>query len=195
MENYLRQRKTMGKSKYMFFVILITLIFSNSCKTVPRERELIDVQGMIYDTENRPVVNYRIFIDSKYVAITDIGGRFTLSNVKVGVYKFLGSGDGYLNIEDEIKIIDKTQIIYLRIPAVESKFKEAYESLKNNQLDDARKCITDILKTDEMNNDALYFMSIIEYLSGNTELSRKYLGRIKEKDDEYVQKLKKIIDF
>ena len=152
----------MGKSKYMFFVILITLIFSNSCKTVPRERELIDVQGMIYDTENRPVVNYRIFIDSKYVAITDIGGRFTLSNVKVGVYKFWGSGDGYLNIEDEIKIIDKTQIIYLRIPAVESKFKEAYESLKNNQLDDARKCITDILKTDEMNNDALYFMSIID---------------------------------
>ena len=109
----------MGKSKYMFFVILITLIFSNSCKTVPRERELIDVQGMIYDTENRPVVNYRIFIDSKYVAITDIGGRFTLSNVKVGVYNFWGSGDGYLNIEDEIKIIDKTQIIYLRIPAVE----------------------------------------------------------------------------
>ncbi len=157
----------MNKKVYILMCILVLLI--TGCKTVPGEKEKIDLNGMIYDTENRPVVNYRIYIDGKGMCTSDIGGRFVINRVQKGEHLFSGYGDGYLKIEERIVVYDKSQILYIRIPSMESKFKEAFELIKQNELDKAEKIIDEVLESDIDNKDAFYFMNAIEKLRGRNE--------------------------
>lgn len=178
-----------------YLLIAIAVILLTSCASVPGAREKINVNGMIYDTDNRPVVNYTVSLDDKYYAVTDIGGRFTINKVARDTYTFTGKGKGYLSMEQEVTVFDKTQIIYIKVPTIESKFNEAYVYMKEGKYSKAKLCIEEVLASDKDNSTALYFMSVIEYKEGNVEESDNYLNRIIENGDEsnYVKELKKYI--
>lgn len=144
-------------------VIVLTLVFS-ACAGVPGEKEKLDLNGMVYDTDNRPVVNYRIFIDGKGECTSDIGGRFLIKGVQKGEHDFSGYGEGYLSIEEKIVVYDKSQILYIRVPSIESRFYEAFEFIKQKEYEKAEKAVQEVLETDEKNEDALYFLKTIEKL-------------------------------
>lgn len=176
----------------IYFLLIVLFV---SCSSVPKT-EKITVNGMVYDTENRPAVNYNITLNGKVVAITDIGGRFTLNNIKTGTYNFSGFGEGYLSITDTVDIFDKSQILYLKVPTIESKFKEAYDYINQSKYSKAKNSIKEVLESDENNSIALYFMSVIENFTGNTNESRKYLEKIINNGDEneYVKKMEDILN-
>ena len=119
---------------------------------------------MVYDTQNRPVVNYRIVIDGKVVSASDIGGRFLIKGIEKGEHIFSGYGEGYLNIEKKIVVYDKAQILYIRVPSVEAKFKEAFELIKMRDLDKAEVIIYEIRESDADNDNILYFTNTIKKL-------------------------------
>lgn len=181
--------------KVTLIMISVILIALCSCSSIPKNNEKITVNGMIYDTENRPAVNYKIYLDGQYAAVTDIGGRFTLNNIKSGQYELTGNGIGYLNMKDSIEVFDKGQILYIRVPSIESKFQEAYTLINQHKYSQAGLCIQEVLDTDADNLTALFFMSVIEYLEGNIESSKEYKDKIMKfrEDTDYVQKLEKII--
>lgn len=179
-----------------WLILLFATGFLCSCKTVPKNNQKITLNGMVYDSENKPAVNYQIYLNGKCVATSDIGGRFSIDDIKIGSYKFLGKGDGYLDIEENIEVYDKNQILYLRVPSIESKFQEAYSYLIEQKLSQAELCIMEILENNNKNSTALYFMGIIEYLKNNTEESRKYIEKIKILGGEslYVSEFEKILN-
>lgn len=181
--------------KVTLIMISVILIALCSCSSIPKNNEKITVNGMIYDTENRPAVNYKIYLDGKYAAITDIGGRFTLNNIKCGQYDFTGNGIGYLNMKDSVEVFDKGQILYIRVPTVESKFQEAYTLINQHKYTQAELCIQEVLDTEACNSTALFFMSVIEYLEGDIESSKEYKEQLLKsgEDTDYVHKLEKII--
>ena len=156
------------KISRIIFLILVIQFFS-ACKSIPGKKEKIELNGMVYDTQNRPVVNYQIIIDGKYICTSDIGGRFLIKGIEKGEHIFSGYGEGYLNIEEKIVVYDKAQILYLRIPSVESKFREAFELIKNSNLDKAEIIINEIRESDVDNEDVLYFMDVIKELRARNE--------------------------
>ena len=139
------------------------------CRSVPGEKEKINLNGMIYDTDNKPVVNYRIFIDGKGVCTSDIGGRFVIKNISKGEHVFSGFAEDYLSVEEKIVVYDKSQILYIRIPTIESKFQTAFEHVKKEEYAKAEKIIEEVLEGDGENETALYFMSVIEKLKERKE--------------------------
>ena len=177
------------------FLIILFFMFIYGCKSTPKDKTDITVNGMIYDTDNRPVVNYLIFIDGQAYGISDIGGRFTLKKVSKGKHLLSGNGTGYLSISQEINILDKSQILYLRVPSVESRFKEAYFFITQEEYSKAEECIKDILLSESENSDALFFMSLIKHLQGDKEQSLEYINRFREKEEnsKYAEELEKLI--
>ena len=144
---------------------LLTELFTG-CNSVPGARDRIALNGMIYDTDNKPVVNYRIYIDGKGECTSDIGGRFVIKNILKGEHVFSGFAEGYLSVEEKIIVTDKSQILYIRVPSLESKFREAFEYIKKEEYVKAEKIIEEVLESDSENETALYFMSVIEKLKG-----------------------------
>lgn len=146
----------------MSFIFFITVL--SGCKSVPGEKDKITLNGMIYDTDNKPVANYRILIDGKGVCTSDIGGRFVIKNIRKGEHVFSGFAEGYLCVEEKVVVYDKAQILYIRIPTIESKFQTAFEHIKKEEFEKAEKDISEVLESDGENETALYFMSVIEKL-------------------------------
>ena len=163
-------------NKKVFLLILTftaaALIF-NGCKSIPGEKEKINLNGMIYDTDNKPVVNYRIFIDGKGVSSSDIGGRFVIKNISKGEHVFSGYAEGYLSVEEKVVVYDKAQILYIRIPTIESKYEAAFEYIKKEEFEKAEKAVNEVLESDSGNETALYFMSVIEKLKERKESEEK----------------------
>lgn len=180
--------------RLIIIVISIASLLFVSCKSIPEKKGKLTINGMIYDTENRPAVNYEIYLNGKYQAVTDIGGRFTLKDIKPGLYEFEGKGNGYLGVTDQLDIYDRSQIIYLRIPTVESKYKEAYEFLQELKIDSAKRSIEEVLTCYANDATALFFMSVIEYMNNNKENCQYYLDLINLNGDGslYVEEMHNI---
>ena len=151
-------------NKKIFLLLIFTVVILSGCKSVPGADEKIDINGMIYDTGNRPVANYRIYIDGKGECTSDIGGRFVISGIKKGEHVFSGFCEGYLGIEKKITVYDRSQILYIRVPSVESCFSQAFDFIKKGRLEEAEHLIREVLESDGENEDALYFMKTINSL-------------------------------
>lgn len=180
-------------NKKILFIIILTGLLFLCCKSVPQSHEKIALNGMIYDTENKPVVNYHIYIDGVVECTSDIGGRFLIEGISKGEHLFSGWREGYLSIKDTITIYDKSQILYIRVPTLESRFYEAFELIKKSNYGKAEECISEVLESENDNEDALYFMSVIKHLQNQNEECNEYLEKIKTKGGTgYAEELKKI---
>jgi tetratricopeptide (TPR) repeat protein len=121
-------------------LILFYLIVSSglcSCKTTEFLYQVISVNGMVYDFNNRPVSNYKISLGDKYVSLTDINGRFMLPQIPVGSYQLNGEKEGYEIYQGDVEINHQEQIIYLRIPSFEQLLELADDALGKNRINEA----------------------------------------------------------
>lgn len=165
-------------------LLTLTVILLAACKSTQSSKaEVIALNGMIYDTSNRPVVNYTIFIDGKKECVTDIGGRFYIKKISRDIHDLYGEGEGYLNIRQKITVTDKSQVLYIRLPSVEDKLKQALDFLDRGELEEAERCVEEILESDENNSDALFFKAALCLLQG------KEVGG----DNRYEEELKKML--
>ena len=181
--------------KLHFLAAAIPALFFFACKSADPSKAPVTLNGMIYDTQNRPVVNYTICVDGEYKCQSDISGRFVLKDIQKGEHVITGSGDSYLDINENAVIYDKAQILYIRVPSVESKLKEAFSYLEEDLFEKAEESIGEILLSDEDNTDALFFMCVVKLRQVKREESLDYLEKLKEKKEgsKYVSELEKII--
>lgn len=162
-------KRKIVKAALQIILIILVQMYVAACAGVPGEKEKIDLNGMVYDTQNRPVVNFRIYIDGKGECVSDIGGRFLLKGIRKGEHVFSGFGEGYLGIEEKIVVYDKSQILYIRIPSIDTNFERAFELIKKGDYDGSEKLVREVLECDGENEDALYFLEIIEKLRSRNE--------------------------
>ena len=182
-------------NRKIIYAAVVMSMFFTGCNSLPESREKINLNGMVYDTDNRPAVNYGIYIDGKGMCVSDIGGRFVIEGIKKGVHVLTGKGNGYLDIREEVTVQDKEQILYIRVPSVESRFQKAFSFIEGGSYDMAEECIREVLECDKENRNALFFMSVISYLKGEGEKALEYLKKISEKGGGgcYEDELEKII--
>ena len=91
------------------------LIATGSCKTTSILYG-VNVNGMVYDFDNRPVAGYQLQLNNDLVVVSDITGRFTFEKVKLGEYVLKGQSNAFEPYEGQVTIYDQDQVLYLRIP-------------------------------------------------------------------------------
>ena len=182
------------KAAAFVLTVSVAVFFVTGCSGVPKSGEKIMLNGMIYDTQNRPVVNYMVLIDGKYAASSDIGGRFVIKSISKGEHVFSGNGSGYLSIEEKVTVYDKSQILYIRVPSVEARLREAYSLLEEKRYEKAEAVIEDVMESGGENEDSLFFMCVIKHLRGMDSQALIYLEKLKKTGGgRYVEELEKIL--
>lgn len=125
--------------KVCFFLQLVSLFFL-SCTSVPFSGKT-DVHGMVYDFENEPIEGYSFYLEDKLVAITDVTGRFSITDLSAGTYTITGLSDDYENYTEVFTLFDKKQILYIRTPSMIQLLDLADQALAENNLIDTKNYI------------------------------------------------------
>lgn len=147
----------MKKNSLVFYILLL---FS-SCKTAEFGGSTMDVNGMMYDFENRPISGYEINIGSKYSSVSDITGRFTIQKVPIGTYEVRGKRLNYESYQGELVLKDKKQIVYIRVPSATQLLDLADKALVENNVKEAANYVERADKTGMRSTESLFYAAVI----------------------------------
>jgi tetratricopeptide (TPR) repeat protein len=88
-----------------------------SCASNPGLRKTSQgLYGMIYDGDNRPVKEVRLYVNDKLSAISDIHGHFSLAKLKTGRnYHIQARKDNYEEAALDIYYTDPKDVLYLNM--------------------------------------------------------------------------------
>jgi tetratricopeptide (TPR) repeat protein len=88
-----------------------------SCASNPgMKKSSLGLRGMIYDGDNRPVKEVKVYVDDKLSAVSDIHGHFTLTGLKTGRnYRIQALKDHYEEAALDIRYTDPQNVLYLSI--------------------------------------------------------------------------------
>ncbi len=156
----------------------LILLFLVSCKTAEFGAQCIDVNGMVYDFENRPVPGYEVRLDEKRSSVTDITGRFTIGKVPVGAYQIQGTAVNYEAYGGELVLGDKRQIVYIRVPSAIQLLDLADKALTENRIEDARKYVERAESTGILTTEFLFYKAVVSFRSGDYPASLAIVDRI-----------------
>jgi hypothetical protein len=178
----------MRRAAYLFRVAALTLALSSCASEFGRAK--INVNGMIYDFENRPLPNYTIALGKKYSAFTDINGRFFLPKVRAGRYEASGRKSGYESFKGEIIVSDKKQIVYLRIPSSGQLLDLAGDALSKNQIDEAGEFTRRAYNIGVQSTELLFYMAVVAFRKKDYPGALYYLQTAVDSGfaDEYVHR-------
>lgn len=149
-------------------IALILLIFIlASCSTVKEEDvlsfEKSSLFGMIYDYDNCPVPAAEITVDGDKVPATDINGRFIIPNLTRGSHLIVVKKDGYEEFSERIDFLNKTQVLYLKIPSVKQLIDIMDSAIESMEWSLAEETIKRIETVDENDAIFIYFKTVFLY--------------------------------
>ena len=179
-------------------LILCTLILLvTGCKTTSLIYG-VNINGMVYDFDNRPVAGYHLKLNDDLEVVTDITGRFTFEKVKLGEYLLTGESNRYETYEGKIIIYDQDQVIYLRIPSFSQLINLTDKALEANNLQEAEGFLKRAAALNIQDIDVMIYEAVLAYRYYNIEQAIRKIEQIKvngyrnEWLDRFYDELRKI---
>jgi hypothetical protein len=179
-------------------LILCTLILLvTGCKTTSLIYG-VNINGMVYDFDNRPVAGYHLKLNDDLEVVTDITGRFTFEKVKLGEYLLTGESNRYETYEGKIIIYDQDQVIYLRIPSFSQLINLTDKALEANNLQEAEGFLKRAAAMNIQDIDVMIYEAVLAYRYYNIEQAIRKIEQIKvngyrnEWLDRFYDELRKI---
>ena len=179
-------------------LILCTLILLvTGCKTTSLIYG-VNINGMVYDFDNRPVAGYHLKLNDDLEVVTDITGRFTFEKVKLGEYLLTGESNRYETYEGKIIIYDQDQVIYLRIPSFSQLINLTDKALEANNLQEAEGFLKRAAAMNIQDIDVMIYEAVLAYRYYNIEQAMREIEQIKvngyrnEWLDRFYDELRKI---
>jgi len=157
------------KSLAAFLITALTLLALVSCRTTGVSGNTININGMVYDFDNRPVPYCEIQMGWWHKGVTDINGRFILPNVHAGVYPVKVTRSGYETYTEEITAKDNGLIIYLRIPSQAQLLNLADQALTANDYAAAEDLADRAYQIDKKSAEALFYRATVKFRQSEYE--------------------------
>jgi len=190
----------MNNKFYITAFLLAGIVFMSACQTGKFNTKTVDVNGMIYDFTNRPVAYCLItmnehFTNNLFIGDTDINGRFTLSKIPFGTYTISGYKSGYEMYQETVTIMDRGQIIYIRIPSQNQLLNLVDEALTAMNFEAAEEYIQRAYQIDKNNIEMLFYYATIKFRQNDYEEAIRYLTTAKElgSRDVYIDRFLSIL--
>ncbi len=137
-----------------------------SCATAGFRRGKVDVHGMVYDFENRPVGGYTVSLDGRRSAVSDVTGRYEFPAVPSGEYRLTGTREGYERYEHTVSVDSRTDIQYLRVASAEELLNLADAAIGEGDLESAAAYAARAEKTGSPSFLVPYYAAVIAFRSG-----------------------------
>jgi len=148
--------------KLLFILLLSFLSLTcNSFLNTNISFSSADLHGMIYDYDNQACNNVLIKVDNKLGPLSDINGRFIITNLSRGKHKLQFSKEGYETTEVLIDFQSRIQILYVKIFSFQQLLNCVEEALKNNKIEKAEEFISRASKIKKDDSLLLYLQTIV----------------------------------
>jgi len=157
-----------------------TLIATGGCKTTSMIYG-VNINGMVYDFDNRPVAGYHLKLNNDLEVVTDITGRFTFEKVKLGEYVLTGQSSTSEAYEGKVAIYDQDQVLYLRIPSFSQLINRTDKALEEDNLQEAEAFLTRAIAMNSEHIDSLLYGAILAYRKNNIGQALELLGKVQQK--------------
>lgn len=159
-------------------LILAACLFSGACKTAEFHHEQIDVHGMVYDFENRPVGGYAVTLGGRKPVVSDAMGRYAFPSVPAGEYVLAGSMEGWEEYETLVSVNSRTAVQYLRVASAEELLTLADAALGTGDVEGAAQYVTRAEKTGSKSFLIPYYAAVTAFRSGKPKDSLAILTAI-----------------
>ena len=157
-----------------------TLIATGGCKTTSMLYG-VNINGMVYDFDNRPVAGYHLKLNNDLEVVTDITGRFTFEKVKLGEYVLKGQSNAFEPYEGQVIIYDQNQVLYLRVPSFSQLINRTDKALEEDNLQEAEAFLTRAVAMNSEHIDSLLYGAILAYRKNNIGQALELLGKVQQK--------------
>lgn len=142
---------------------------ASSFESVPQ------VNGMIYDYDNRPVAHAEIAINGEKLAVSDINGRFILNGLQYGDYELAVVANGYEGKTLKVYYSEPTQILYLKLHSVTQIVAIAEKALENREWESAREQLDRALRVNPRDESVRFLRAVLHFRTGDSEAARSLL--------------------
>jgi tetratricopeptide (TPR) repeat protein len=118
------------KTHILFLGFIMAALLS--CASNPGIKKTgLGLYGMIYDGDNRPVKEVKLYVNEKFSSISDIHGHFTLAGLKTGKqYRIKALKDNYEEAALDIYYADPKNVLYLSMNHRDQLLGRAEQALK-----------------------------------------------------------------
>jgi tetratricopeptide (TPR) repeat protein len=118
------------KAHILFFGFIVTALLS--CASNPGLKKTDrGLNGMIYDGDNRPVKEVKLYVNDKLGAISDIHGHFTLTGLRLGRnYHIKALKENYEEEALDIQYRDAQTVLYLSMSHRDQLLSRAEQALR-----------------------------------------------------------------
>ena len=162
-----------------------------SCRTTEFGFKVFDINGMVYDFSNRPVVYCDISLGRRGLkSSSDINGRFSVSRIPLGKYTLTVYKDGFEKYSEDVFIRGTGQIIYVRIPSQNQLLNLADEALTANNFNLAEEMVERAYQIDPNNIEMLFYFATIKFRQQDYKAALGFLETAKNlgSKDLYIDK-------
>ena len=159
-------------------ILYVLILIGTGCKTTSVLYG-VNINGMVYDFDNRPVAGDHLKLNNDLEVVTDITGRFTFEKVKLGEYLLTGENNRYEPYEGKVIIYSQDQVIYLRIPSFLQLINLTDKALEENNLQEAEVFLKRASAMNSEDIDVMIYEAVLAYRYYNIEQAMRKIEQIK----------------
>jgi hypothetical protein len=164
--------------------LFVLALFITGCATPKGFIGKEDIHGLVIDASNKPVSGYCLTINNK-TFFTNETGMFTAEKISAGSHHLSGYGEGYISINKNIEIINKSALLYIRVLSIDEIIEQSESLFKSGEWLEAEKIIAQALPavSDEkhLRRDMIYFYYALSlYKQEKYDNALAALGKMRE---------------
>jgi tetratricopeptide (TPR) repeat protein len=153
-----------------------------SCASYPGLKQTgLGLYGMIYDGDNRPVREAKVYVGDKLSAESDIHGHFALAGLKTGKnYRIRALKDRHEEAILEIRYTDPQNVLYLSMSSRDQLLGRAEHALREGDWAQAASCLTRAGALDAEYSPTQYLWAALAFRRGEYAEALERLLRLAE---------------
>jgi hypothetical protein len=123
--------------------------------------------GMVYDEDNQPCSGVYLTVDSQPGPVTDIRGRFVVSDLARGDHRIVANKAGYEALSASVTFLNRTDVLHLTIVSFSQLLGMAEKSLSDLKWEDARGFLKRAEALDPGDAVLHYLYAVVAYRTGD----------------------------
>jgi tetratricopeptide (TPR) repeat protein len=170
------------KLSILFLGLFTTALFS--CASHPEIKKTSQgLYGMIYDGDNKPVREVKLYVDDKLSALSDIHGHFSLGTLKTGKnYRVKALKDNYEEAELDLYYTDPQNVLYINMSHRDQLLGRAEQALREGDWAPAASLLARAEALGEGYSPALYLRAALAFRRGAYREALDILVKLEETD-------------
>jgi tetratricopeptide (TPR) repeat protein len=139
--------------------------------------------GMVYDENNQPCSGARLTVDGAPGPVTDIRGRFVISELGRGEHAVAVRKDGYEELAVKFSFLNRGDVLYLRMISFDQLLSRVEKAFDERRWDEAEALLARAEKLDSGDTVMLYMKAIRAFKMDNFKEAAGYLESILGRGD------------